>query len=224
MEEDPARPRLPAITSRQTLLLGLQDKVIKNFKGVVQNFKASRYSWKIMNACMPDLHTPSCRLVYFGGYGHKLLTDVDSRNRSFIVDEASWVICRWCYNIHHLSLKFLPFDYLTLSPGWRCVLGMEQWGSCIWPNELQLEWTKNKCKPQNILWNGNDYLMDGCEVAFFFSKILGGFYSGGLCVQGRAPAPRAAHASATLGHRGYICGGRVMVSIIYGHFCIWKQN
>lgn len=31
------------------------------------------------------------------------------------------------------------------------------------------------------------------------------------CVQGRAPAPRAAHASATLGHRGYICGGRVMV-------------
>lgn len=30
-------------------------------------------------------------------------------------------------------------------------------------------------------------------------------------MQGRAPAPRAAHASATLGHRGYICGGRVMV-------------
>lgn len=33
-----------------------------------------------------------CRLIYFGGYGHKLLTDIDSRNRSFIVDEASWVI------------------------------------------------------------------------------------------------------------------------------------
>uniref|UniRef100_A0A3Q3E452 Kelch domain-containing protein 1-like n=1 Tax=Labrus bergylta TaxID=56723 RepID=A0A3Q3E452_9LABR len=27
---------------------------------------------------------------------------------------------------------------------------------------------------------------------------------------GRAPAPRAAHASATIGRRGYICGGRVM--------------
>lgn len=36
-------------------------------------------------------------------------------------------------------------------------------------------------------------------------------YKGGCYVQGRAPAPRAAHASATLGHRGYICGGRVMV-------------
>lgn len=44
-----------------------------------------------MKACVPDLKTPSCRLIYFGGYGHKLLTDVDSRNRSFIVDEASWV-------------------------------------------------------------------------------------------------------------------------------------
>lgn len=56
----------------------------------------------------------------------------------------------------------------------------------------------------------------GCIADFFLSKILGGFYSGGLCVQGRAPAPRAAHASATLGRRGYICGGRVMVSIIHG--------
>lgn len=36
-------------------------------------------------------------------------------------------------------------------------------------------------------------------------------YSDSFCVQGRAPAPRAAHASATLGGRGYICGGRVMV-------------
>lgn len=30
-------------------------------------------------------------------------------------------------------------------------------------------------------------------------------------LKGRPPAPRAAHASATLGCRGYICGGRVMV-------------
>lgn len=53
-------------------------------------------------------------------------------------------------------------------------------------------------------------------AALFFPEIMGGCYSGRLCVQGRAPAPRAAHASATLGHRGYICGGRVMVSVIYG--------
>lgn len=38
-----------------------------------------------------------------------------------------------------------------------------------------------------------------------------GVYGDGPCAQGRAPAPRAAHASATLGHRGYICGGRVLV-------------
>lgn len=106
---------------------------------------------------MPDLKTPSCRLIYFGGYGHKLLTDVDSRNRSFIVDEASWVFGHWCSNIHHFPLKFPPFHYLTLSPGWRCVLGMEQWGSYIWPNEFQLEWTKNQRKPIHILWNRNDY-------------------------------------------------------------------
>lgn len=116
--------------------------------------------------CTPDLQTPSCRLVYFGGYGHKLLTDLDSRNRSFIVDEASWVICPWCSNIHCFSLKFPPVDCLTLSAGWRCLLGMEQWGSCIWPNEFQLEWTKNKCKPVNILGNGNGYLMDGLWRSF----------------------------------------------------------
>lgn len=63
-----------------------------------------------MSACMPDLQTPSCRLIYFGGYGHKLLRDMESRNRSFIVDEASWVICHWCLNIHHFPPKFLRFD------------------------------------------------------------------------------------------------------------------
>lgn len=34
-------------------------------------------------------------------------------------------------------------------------------------------------------------------------------------LQGRPPAPRAAHAGATLGCKGYICGGRVMVSCSY---------
>lgn len=139
MEEDPARPRLPAITSRQTLLLGLQDKVIKNFKGVVQNFKASRYSWKIMNACMPDLHTPSCRLVYFGGYGHKLLTDVDSRNRSFIVDEASWVIFAGATTSTICPLS----SYLLII--WLC-LQVEDvfWG---WNNEVHV------FDPMNYSWS-----------------------------------------------------------------------
>lgn len=31
------------------------------------------------------------RLAYFGGYGHKLLSDLDRRRGSFIVDETSWV-------------------------------------------------------------------------------------------------------------------------------------
>lgn len=36
--------------------------------------------------------------------------------------------------------------------------------------------------------------------------------------KGHLPAPRAAHASAILGNKGYICGGRVMVSVS-GLFC-----
>ncbi|XP_065822172.1 kelch domain-containing protein 1-like isoform X2 [Labrus bergylta] len=85
------------------------------------------------------------RIVYFGGYGHKLLTDVDSRNRSFIVDEASSV-------------------------------GDIFWG---WNNEV------HTFDPMHSSWSQPQ-------------------------THGRAPAPRAAHASATIGRRGYICGGRVM--------------
>uniref|UniRef100_A0A671V448 Kelch domain-containing protein 1-like n=1 Tax=Sparus aurata TaxID=8175 RepID=A0A671V448_SPAAU len=85
------------------------------------------------------------RLVYFGGYGHKLLTDVDSRNRSFIVDEASWVE-----------------DVF--------------WG-----------------------WNNEVHVFDPVHEGWSEPKT-----------HGRPPAPRAAHASATVGCRGYICGGRVM--------------
>lgn len=40
-----------------------------------------------------------------------------------------------------------------------------------------------------------------------------------FCLQGRAPAPRAAHGSAALGCRGYICGGRVMVRVPVGFQC-----
>ncbi|CAJ1073397.1 kelch domain-containing protein 1-like [Xyrichtys novacula] len=85
------------------------------------------------------------RIIYFGGYGHKLLTDVDSRNRSFIVDEVS------------------------------SVEGIF-WG---WNNEVHV------FDPVHSSWSQPQ-------------------------THGRAPAPRAAHASATFGHRGYICGGRVM--------------
>lgn len=85
------------------------------------------------------------RIIYFGGYGRKLLTDVDSRNRSFIVDEPSWVedvFWGWNNEVH-------IFD--TTNASWR--------------------------EPQT---------------------------------HGRSPAPRAAHASATIDCRGYVCGGRVM--------------
>lgn len=164
----------------------------------------------------------SCRLVYFGGYGHKRLTDVDSRNRSFIVDEASWVICHWCCN----TPSFLLSSYLLVI--WLC-LQVEDvfWG---WNNEVHVfdpmnsSWSEPKTNVSKKIFfemRITAYWM-GCE-AFFFSQILEGFYSGGLCMQGRAPAPRAAHASATLGHRGYICGGRVMVSIIYGHLCTYTK-
>lgn len=85
------------------------------------------------------------RLIYFGGYGHKLLTDVNSQNKNFIVDEASWVE-----------------DVF--------------WG-----------------------WNNEVHVFNPAEAGWSEPKT-----------HGRAPAPRAAHASATLGHRGYVCGGRVM--------------
>lgn len=40
---------------------------------------------------MFELQLFSCSLVYFGGYGHKLFTDVNRQSRNFIVDESSWV-------------------------------------------------------------------------------------------------------------------------------------
>lgn len=54
------------------------------------------------------------RIIYFGGYGHKQLTDTDHRNKSFIVDEASWVMFffqHWIFHIRSfeiLCLCFLP--------------------------------------------------------------------------------------------------------------------
>lgn len=102
------------------------------------------------------------------------------------------------------SLKFLSLDCLTLSPGWRCGLGMEQWGSCIWSNEFQLEWTKNKCKLVNILWNGDDYLMDGlCSSFFLFSYfgriLLWWIVCAGLCSRPQG-CPRQRHTGAERVH------------------------
>uniref|UniRef100_A0A3Q3JZA2 Uncharacterized protein n=1 Tax=Monopterus albus TaxID=43700 RepID=A0A3Q3JZA2_MONAL len=70
------------------------------------------------------------------------------------------------------------------------------------------------------------YCVDLTDAKYMWSKIIHEIgaapsprdklscwvYNGScsFCVQGRAPAPRAAHASATVGCRGYICGGRVM--------------
>uniref|UniRef100_A0A3B5L544 Kelch domain containing 1 n=1 Tax=Xiphophorus couchianus TaxID=32473 RepID=A0A3B5L544_9TELE len=85
------------------------------------------------------------KLIYFGGYGHKVLADITSRNRNFILDETSWV------------------DDLF-------------WG-----------------------WNNEVHVFDPVKGSWAEPQT-----------HGRPPAPRAAHAGATLGRRGYVCGGRVM--------------
>ncbi|KAM9786824.1 kelch domain-containing protein 1-like [Syngnathus typhle] len=41
------------------------------------------------------------RIIYFGGYGHKLLAEVDRRNRSFIVDDLSEdIVWGWNNEVH----------------------------------------------------------------------------------------------------------------------------
>ncbi|KAL2099288.1 hypothetical protein ACEWY4_005768 [Coilia grayii] len=84
------------------------------------------------------------RIIYFGGYGHKLLDDLDS-STNFIIDEVSWM--------------------------------------------------------EDVFWGWNN------EVHLFDPRINSWSQPR---TYGRPPAPRAAHASATLGCKGYICGGRVM--------------
>lgn len=118
------------------------------------NLEDGKYTWKRIMHEFGSAPSPrdklSCwvyngRLTYFGGYGHKLLSDLDRRTGSFIVDETSWV-------------------------------GDVFWG---WNNEVHI------FDPMQSSWNEQR-------------------------THGRAPAPRAAHGSAALGCRGYICGGRVM--------------
>ncbi|XP_068195393.1 kelch domain-containing protein 1 isoform X2 [Antennarius striatus] len=82
----------------------------------------SKYTWKKIIYKSGRAPSPrdklSCwvyngRLIYFGGYGHKLLADVDCRNRSFIIDEASWltdIYWGWNNEVH-------TFDPMNAS--WR---------------------------------------------------------------------------------------------------------
>ncbi|KAG7509915.1 kelch domain-containing protein 1 [Solea senegalensis] len=118
------------------------------------NLTDGNYTWRKIipeRGCAPSPRDKvSCwihegRLIYFGGYGHKLLADIDHRNRSFIVDEAAWV-----EDVY--------------------------WG-----------------------WNNEVHIFDPVQASWSEPQT-----------HGHSPAPRAAHASATTGCRGYIFGGRVM--------------
>ncbi|KAI1895574.1 hypothetical protein AGOR_G00107640 [Albula goreensis] len=117
------------------------------------NLLDGKYNWSKVKNSRGAPPTPrdklSCwvykdRLIYFGGYGHKQLRELDN-SRSFIVDEASWV-----------QEVF--------------------WG-----------------------WNNEVHVFDPSTNTWIEPHT-----------QGLAPAPRAAHAGATLGSKGYVCGGRVM--------------
>ncbi|XP_058254845.1 kelch domain-containing protein 1 isoform X2 [Hemibagrus wyckioides] len=117
------------------------------------NLHNGKYAWKKLRYCAGLQPSPrdklSCwvhkgRIIYFGGYGHKLRSEIRNHG-TFVVDEASWaedILWGWNSEVH-------VFD-----PGSKC-------------------WTE----PQTF---------------------------------GHAPAPRAAHASATIGNKGYVCGGRIM--------------
>ncbi|XP_070775924.1 kelch domain-containing protein 1-like [Enoplosus armatus] len=118
------------------------------------NLTDGKYTWRKIMHEIGSAPSPrdklSCwvnngRIIYFGGYGEKPLTDVDSRNKSFIIDEASW------------------FEDVF-------------WG-----------------------WNNEVHIFDPMQASWSEPQT-----------HGRAPAPRAAHASATIRCRGYICGGNVM--------------
>ncbi|XP_076013917.1 kelch domain-containing protein 1 [Genypterus blacodes] len=118
------------------------------------NLADGKFTWKKIRHQVGSAPSPrdklsswvyNGRIIYFGGYGHKRLSDVDRNNRSFIVDDASW------------AAEFL-------------------WG-----------------------WNNEVFIFDPVQASWSEAKT-----------HGSAPAPRAAHGSATLGSKGYICGGRVM--------------
>ncbi|XP_008309359.1 kelch domain-containing protein 1 [Cynoglossus semilaevis] len=118
------------------------------------NLTDGNYTWRKVRAKRGSVPSPrdkvSCwtyegRIIYFGGYGHKALSDIDNSNRNFIVDEAAWVE-----------------DVF--------------WG-----------------------WNNEVHIFDPAQTSWTRPHTCG-----------NTPAPRAAHASATSGCKGYIFGGRVM--------------
>ncbi|KAL0969620.1 hypothetical protein UPYG_G00229930 [Umbra pygmaea] len=115
------------------------------------NLLDGKYTWKRLeyNGSPPSPRDKlSCwvfsdRLIYFGGYGHKQLGEINN-NRTFLVDDASWA------------------DEIF-------------WG-----------------------WNNEVHIFDPRSASWFEPRT-----------SGRTPDPRAAHASATLGSKGYIYGGRI---------------
>ncbi|XP_027015732.2 kelch domain-containing protein 1 [Tachysurus fulvidraco] len=127
------------------------------------NLHNGNYAWKKLGHCAGLLPTPrdklSCwvhkgRIIYFGGYGHKLRSEI-TNNGTFVVDETSWAE-----------------DIL--------------WG---WNSEVHVFDSDSRCwtEPQTF---------------------------------GHVPAPRAAHASATIGNKGYVCGGRIMETRICDLHCL----
>ncbi|XP_050989768.1 kelch domain-containing protein 1 isoform X1 [Labeo rohita] len=127
------------------------------------NLQDGKFSWRKVEHRSGSLPSPrdklTCwihkrRIIYFGGYGHKLLSEINDP-KSFIVDEASWAE-----------------DIF--------------WG---WNNEI------HEFDPEISRWT---------EPQTF----------------GRAPAPRAAHASATIGSKGYVCGGRIRETRTSDVYCL----
>lgn len=148
----------------------------------------------------------SSRLVYFGGYGHKVLADITSRNRNFILDETSWV---------PYPNQLEPTQNLLTSLRWWFCLQVDDlfWG---WNNEVHV------FDPVKGSW-AEPQTHVSASWTTLHPAVREGFRPEPFCFlqQGRPPAPRAAHAGTTLGRRGYVCGGRVMVRepLIYG----WHQ-
>ncbi|XP_030639005.1 kelch domain-containing protein 1 [Chanos chanos] len=116
------------------------------------NLRDGNYAWREVkheSGCKPSSRDKlSCwvyngSLIYFGGYGHKLFSEINGSG-SFVIDEASWIE-----------------DIF--------------WG-----------------------WNNEVHMYDPREKSWSEPQTFG-----------KAPMPRAAHGSATVGSKGYVCGGRV---------------
>ncbi|KAL0984447.1 hypothetical protein UPYG_G00141670 [Umbra pygmaea] len=119
------------------------------------NLLDASYTWRRVTDVQGNTPSPrdnhSCwahrdRLIYFGGYGCKTITEANN-SRSFVVHDTSWVM---------FGATMFRF-----------------WG-----------------------WNNEVHVFDLNTVTWSEPET-----------HGLAPAPRASHASTTLGDKGYICGG-----------------